>query len=837
MVQTKFVDVEDIISKNEIYYAHINGMESTKSPELLVDHINLCHDYYVKICEHKHIEETYKRIYKQIFVDSEYYDFFKLILDSIITFHDLGKTNPKFQRDKMLNQYIKDVDFGIGSKHSILSSLIFIDYFIQKLNYEYEYNSSDADHLMLVKIIFAISFVITRHHSDMSDFIGADSISYISDFELNMDMSNLYKEYLNCEWLFNLEYTQNYEIKIENILDAAYDVGSDYNQENNGTIYILMRLMYSILVASDYYATTEYMDGRKTNFDRWSIEEFKSVYYNSDLIKSIREKEVSKSYLIDQDMNDIRTEIFLEVERAYEEDKSKNIYFLESPTGSGKSNAAMNLSYKMLEGQRDKIIYAYPFNTLVEQNKKTLEHIYSKSEFRKYISTVNSITKIKTQDEEEDYIIDYNKILLDRQFLHDPFIITSNVNLFNILFSNKRADIFGLYQLANSVIVLDEIQAYKSKIWIEIIEQLDLYSKLFNMKFIIMSATLPDLSTFLSENKRISKLVKDPKKLFKNPLFMKRVEICYELLDIEEIKLDIIKNHMSDNIKNYNKVLVEFIFKKRAEEFYNLIVMEDEFSDYEVILLTGDDNLHYRNKVIDKAKHKDTKIILIATQVIEAGVDIDMDIGYKDISIFENEEQFLGRINRSCKKDGSKAFFFDLDNEKLIYGHDSTGYSTLRNLERRKDLINKDFSNYYRLKLNSIYERKVNLTGYEQFVKDRDGLNFKKVAEHMKLIDDGVEKQRYYFAREIETEDGIIDGRKVWARYKELLMDDTINYSEKYVELFNLRVDMNLFIYELDRHANISYQEVFGNIRYIEDSDKYFQNGRFINKMESELFI
>ena len=74
----------------------------------------------------------------------------------------------------------------------------------------------------------------------------------------------------------------------------------------------------------------------------------------------------------------------------------------------------------------------------------------------------------------------------------------------------KKQDLFGLYQIVNSVIVLDEIQAYRMSIWNEIIEMLDLYSELFNIKIIIMSATLPDLTEFLDEDRKdkIAKLVK-----------------------------------------------------------------------------------------------------------------------------------------------------------------------------------------------------------------------------------------------------------------------------------------------------------------------------------------
>lgn len=65
--------------------------------------------------------------------------------------------------------------------------------------------------------------------------------------------------------------------------------------------------------------------------------------------------------------------------------------------------------------------------------------------------------------------------------------------------------------------------------------------------------------------------------------------------------------------------------------------------------MTGDSCILDRKRIIRQTKEMKS-VILIATQVIEAGVDIDMDIGYKDISRLDSEEQFMGRINRSGKK-------------------------------------------------------------------------------------------------------------------------------------------------------------------------------------------
>lgn len=82
-----------------------------------------------------------------------------------------------------------------------------------------------------------------------------------------------------------------------------------------------------------------------------------------------------------------------------------------------------------------------------------------------------------------------------------------------------------------------------------------------------------------------------------------------------------------------------------------------EQSEWQLKLLTGDDSIYERESILKPIRENVwKKVILISTQIVEAGVDIDMDIGYKDISKLDSEEQFLGRIARS----GIKTEFLEL---------------------------------------------------------------------------------------------------------------------------------------------------------------------------------
>lgn len=833
----------DFIVKNpDKYLGHIEGVGNNK--EKLEDHINKTFAYYQKILDEKNLGKVFERFFLSIFDQKEGYSHFKDLIDSVILFHDLGKINSRFQRNKLKNFEIDLIDLGIEGEHSILSSFIYVYIFVRKIK-----NLEIDDELKekFYYLIFLNAFVISRHHSDLSDF----SYSIHNFFDLFIDeRSKFYKtlKYLKKDENIKEEFFDNFEEISNDIMDLIYDFDMDssyidFKKSKSKEIYIYTRLIYAILVAADFYATTDYMNGYKTKLPRIDQNDIINIYNNSKLIKDIRKSQKSKSYEKKENINDLRTKIFLNAEKNLEEESDKNIFFLEAPTGSGKSNTAMNLSFKLLNDQINKIIYAYPFNTLVEQNKNTLLKCYKKTSIEENISIINSITPIGKSDN-DDFIRDwdyYIKSLLDRQFLHSPFIITSNIELFNTLFSNKRKNIFGLYQITNSVIVLDEIQAYREDLWNEIIKMLEIYAKIFNLKIIIMSATLPDLSALLNDDKkkRIGKLIKNPREIFNEPLFKNRVKINYDLLDLGKIDYDHLLKHMKENIGNHKKILVEFIRKKDAENFFKILNEEEIFNQYNILILTGDDNLRRKSQVIRQISGEVIKkTILIASQVVEAGVDIDMDIGYKDISMLENEEQFLGRIGRSALKNDAVAYFFDMADEKKIYKN-SQDILTLRNKDRRKDLETKDFSRYFALKLQKAKNDRDEYA-YINFEKDLVKLNFEKISKHMELIDDNRQMIELFLNRNLKIDEKEINGSEIWDQYVNLIENKDMNYSEKIVKLSEKKAQMSDFLYRITKRDFVKYigkaNDIIGNLVYIEDGESYIYNERLNYKNENDEF-
>ena len=308
--------------------------------------------------------------------------------------------------------------------------------------------------------------------------------------------------------------------------------------------------------------------------------EFVTQYEQSERVKQIRRLNPESCVDDKKDINILRNRMFYEAEQTLLKNKDTNIAFIEAPTGAGKSNLAMNCSLKLLDKNINKIFYVYPFNTLVEQNYDTLEKIYGQTDIFKSIAVINSITPIplngtrkfwENLDKEENEKF-YQKALLDRQFLNYPFILTTHVNLFQIMFGCEREAAISFYQLAGSVVVLDEIQSYKNVLWTEIMMFLQCYNRLLNMKIIIMSATLPKLDMLTGNHEKVVNLIKNPEKYFQDARFKKRVALSYELLYPDrKTEMKELYAHVLGQAQKGRKLLMEFITKTSAEKFYHML--------------------------------------------------------------------------------------------------------------------------------------------------------------------------------------------------------------------------------------------------------------------------
>lgn len=839
LFERELYPLEKYFENSEKIYAHI---EENKNPEILKDHLNLVVKYAKKIYEDKNLENVFEN-FENIFLKdaTELKEIWEEMILNIFYMHDIGKTNINFQIEKMKNNYFKKNVYVQGSNHSKLSGLIYLNFYYDKIS-KLCAEGKLGNPVELLYFLILNTYIILRHHSKTEMFTSEFYENFIDE-----EYDNLFEKVK--KFCPSMIYELDKEYEISKILKRDdFKIGSDdwknifgKNSWDLINIYIYVKFVYALLVSADFYATYEYSSGKPVeNFNLLTnIDKYIKDFQETNIYKGIEKHKETGTFFEKNNINYYRSEMFLEAERNLKENIEENIFFLEAPTGSGKTVTSINLALNLLKSNKEinKIFYIFPFNTLAEQTYNSLGEIFDKKD----IAVINSITPIeKKKNDEENSQIDYEKSLLNRQFIHFPLVLTTHVHFFNNLFGIDRESSFALTHLANSVVIIDEIQSYKNKIWKEIIIFLQKYAKLLNIKIIIMSATLPKLSFLLEEKMRIPSLIIDRDKYFKNPLFKNRVKLNFEFLENEyerEEILNILESKIMEKYANHDKkIVIEFIKKQSAMDFYKKVLEKyPEYSE-DIFLITGDDNKFEREKIISETKNIKRKgLLLIATQVIEAGIDIDMDIGFKNISILDAEEQFLGRINRSCKKSNCEVYFFKLDKGNSIYKDDERVFEnlTLENIEMREILENKDFDKFYNIVLKEleIESKKLNENNLNEFKENKLlYLNFKSIYERMKLIDEKIGTKLLFLARNIKKDNEIILGNEVWNNLKKVFLNKEMSYAERRVKLSEIMEKVDLFTYNIPSFllSNISFNDSLGkDIIFIENGEEFFINGKF----------
>lgn len=836
-----YVKIEDYIENMGKIYAHRKKIDDEVYYETLFEHSELTKSKLEELIKEKNLKIIFKKFEEKFFEDEAARKEWRNLIYNAIYLHDLGKININFQSQKMKNKNFKLNIQQNTTEHSIFSAYLYIEIMFDYLGVTENEISELAlgDKINpkgdLIFFVLINAFVIAKHHGKLDDFNNFidGKIDNLCLDESRYNLLTAVKEIVKDNFLIN-------DVKEDGI--GYFYNEKDATNKRNKELYIYVKFLFSLMIDSDIYSTYEYMSGKRVEnygihkdmslFENLESPVKGSIYDNINKHKKYLEGK-GKSPFEDGSINVLRSEMLLESNEELLKNLDEDIYYLEAPTGSGKTVTSLKLAAEIIKNKKEinKVFYIFPFNTLIEQTKKSLDKILGENreeEIKGEIGVINSITPIETEEEYDgdSFKINYEKALLTREFIHYPLVLTSHVKFFDFLFGIQKNQNYPLVHLANSVVILDEIQSYRNEIWREIIKFLHSYSELLNIKFIIMSATLPELSYLCNTNNYV-KLIKNRDKYFQSPLFKDRVEVDYSLLDFdkEEVVFEILNKIKEEENK---LILMEFQFKKEAFNFFKLLKGEK----IECELLTGDDSIAERNRIITKVKElndiplnkRKGNFILVSTQVIEAGVDIDMDLGFKDISLFDSEEQFLGRINRSCEKQECKCYFFDLSDSKKIYGGDERikDGNTLRDEWVRKLLENKNTTDFYKKIMDELNKKN------EDINKEITEFNFREIEDYMKLIKTQ-QKYRVFFNRDIEMEKDnekiIVNGREVWDKFIDFLESDEKSHAKKKVLLSYHLEALNNFTYELFNKPNEFQDERFGII-YIDNGEEYFKDGK-----------
>ena len=135
--------------------------------------------------------------------------------------------------------------------------------------------------------------------------------------------------------------------------------------------------------------------------------------------------------------------------------------------------------------------------------------------------------------EKEDGTYGYEKQLyLDNLFVNYPIALMSHIHFFNILKGNEKESNYLLHRLCNSIVIIDEIQTYNPEHWDKIVYFLANYAKIFNIRVLIMSATLPKIDALHPDlNGSFISLISNRDQYYSNQNFAGRVSFDFTFAD------------------------------------------------------------------------------------------------------------------------------------------------------------------------------------------------------------------------------------------------------------------------------------------------------------------
>lgn len=520
--------------------------------------------------------------------------------------HDIGKYSDDFQK-RIRGDNIQTDHSTAGAKTA--------DLFADEQQNPY---SSLAYHLM--------SYIIAGHHGGLPNRGNANASGLFQRLQnSNPDLYAAWKTEMPQTFPDLSEFfaTQTFIPKDPSKLDQ---------NEFALSLFLYTHFLYSCLVDADRTDAAQW-DGYVTEGTYPTLEEF-----NDKLDARMAEFKVAS------DLDKIRNDILTSCNKAAETEPG--IFTLNVPTGGGKTLSSLSFALKhALKNHQSRIIYTIPFTSIIEQNAKVYADIFGRNNIVEHHSNFVLPTGVKV---EPDSPYGENKNLsLATANWDAPLILTTNVQFFESLFTSHPSRARKVHNIANSVIILDEVQALPNEFLLPCMYALSELVKNYHCTVVLCTATQPDFveNEVFPKGTSVRNIVPNYQELAK---IMKRAK-AHNLGNktIDEI---------ASCLKSEQQVLCIVNTKKHAKDLYSLV---KEAGD--TLHLSTNMCPKHRKQVIEMIRKKlknEEPCCVISTQLIEAGVDIDFPVVYRSLAGVDSINQAAGRCNREGKLSCGDVYIF-----------------------------------------------------------------------------------------------------------------------------------------------------------------------------------
>lgn len=555
--------------------------------------------------------------------------------------HDLGKET------KIFDNYIR---YSISNPNdkSLKGS---IDHSTAGARYIYDnfYISGDLLQRFTAQLI---SLAICSHHGGLIDCIDLQGHDKYSERMLK-DEGIYYEE---AKVVFNTEYIESKFVDkiFSNAIDEVKVIVKRINSIDKSPKFrlfaagMLERYLFSCVIDADRFDTYEFITGGGIK----KIEDKSTLWDQLVEILETKLNDFPKSNKIDM----LREEISIACKNFGE--NTTGIYQLSVPTGGGKTLSSLRFALEHASKfKKDRIFYVIPYTTIIDQNSKEIKDILGREDI-----ILEHHSNVLIDNEYEEY-----KLLTERWDC--PIILTTMVQFLDTLFSGGTQNVRRLHNLANSIIIFDEIQSIPIKCINMFNSAINFLSYICNATIVLCTATQPLLATTkmplkLSEN---SDIISDVDIKFKQ---FKRVNLIDKRI-IGGYSTEMLKDFVIDKMKEVESVLVIVNTKNAAKNVFELLKKaNDELPEqlkYTIFHLSTSMCPSHRINILNNLKLKlgKQKVICISTQLIEAGVNISFGCVVRSLAGLDSIAQAAGRCNRHGENSCGDVFIVNLHGEDV----------------------------------------------------------------------------------------------------------------------------------------------------------------------------
>ena len=500
---------------------------------------------------------------------------------------------------------------------------------------------------------------------------------------------------------------QDYDAYKTEIIPVPAAIPDWARQDGMGT-FMLTHMLFSCLVDADYLDTEAFMQGAASRGGGADMAALRD-----------RLQDYTKGWDAPaSDINKRRTTILRALEREGKTAET-GVFTLSVPTGGGKtvSSVAFAIEHALARGLR-RILYVIPYTSIIEQTQLVFEKIFGKE------NVVAHYANVEYDTDENGNIADPRRLAAENW--DAPIILTTNVQFFESLFSNRPGRCRKLHNIAESVMIFDEAQMLPMRYLLPCVSAIAQLVKNYHCSAVLCTATQPALDGLIDRygllpGAQISELCPDMRGMYDA---FRRVR--YESLG--EITDEALIAHAAAK----KGALVIVNTRRHAQTLYRMLPGEGTYH-----LSTTMCPAH-RRRMLDAVKRRlkaGEPCYVFSTSLVEAGVDVDFPAVYRALAGLDSIIQAGGR----CNREGGRSM-----EESVVYLF-NTGKNAPRGMERNLAVTTRIMETYDDIAspeaIRAYFEFLYYICGDEALDSKqvlaslRAGVEYRTVAERFRLIE------------------------------------------------------------------------------------------------------